>query len=357
MTNILNFDNNVDYTKVPVFFGSKGMSVQRYDKFKYPGFFELFKKQINAFWLPEEFDLSKDRLDYKNMSDNEKFIFTSNLKYQILLDSVQSRGIPHLTEDLSNPEVEAFCSAWSFFETIHSYSYTFIIKNVYAQPGEVFDNILNDNEIIKRASSVTKYYDDMINSYGDTELDKKKKLYLTLMSVNILEGIRFYVSFACSYAFAQNGKMEGNAKVISLINKDENLHLGFTQKILRDMATNKDEGFFDIVNELKPTVINMFKLAAEEELEWADYLFQNGSMLGLNADILKKYMMFLTNSRLKAIGLEPIFDRVNNPINWINAWTNSESVQAAPQETEIESYNKAAVNNDLTDSDFGDFNF
>ena len=357
MTNILNFDSSVDYTKIPVFFGSKGMSIQRYDKFKYPGFFELFKKQINAFWLPEEFDLSKDRLDYKNMSDNEKFIFTSNLKYQILLDSVQSRGIPHLTEDLSNPEVEAFCSAWSFFETIHSYSYTFIIKNVYAQPGEVFDNILNDDEIIKRASSVTKYYDDMINSFGETELDKKKKLYLTLMSVNILEGIRFYVSFACSYAFAQNGKMEGNAKVISLINKDENLHLGFTQKILRDMSINKEEGFFDIVNELKPKVYEMFKLAAEEEMEWADYLFQNGSMLGLNADILKKYMMFLTNSRLKAIGLDPIFEKVNNPINWINAWTNSESVQAAPQETEIESYNKAAVNNDLSDSDFGDFNF
>ena len=357
MANILNFDSQIDYTKIPVFFGSNGMSIQRYDKFKYPGYFELFKKQINSFWLPEEFDLSKDRLDYKNMSDNEKFIFTSNLKYQILLDSVQSRGIPYLTENLSNPEVEAFCSAWSFFETIHSYSYTFIIKNVYAQPGEVFDNILNDNEIIKRASSVTKYYDDMINSFGESELDRKRKLYLTLMSINILEGIRFYVSFACSYAFAQNGKMEGNAKVISLINKDENLHLGFTQKILRDMSINKEEGFFDIVNELKPKVYEMFKLAAEEEMQWADYLFQNGSMLGLNADILKKYMMFLTNSRLKAIGLDPIFERVNNPINWINAWTNSESVQAAPQETEIESYNKAAVNNDLTDSDFGDFEF
>jgi len=357
MANILNFNNEIDYTKVPVFFGSNGMSIQRYDKFKYPGFFELFKKQINSFWLPEEFDLSKDRLDYKEMSSNEKFIFTSNLKYQILLDSVQSRGIPHLTEHLSNPEVEAFCSSWSFFETIHSYSYTFIIKNVYSQPGEVFDNILNDDEIIKRASSVTKYYDDMINSYGESEEDLKKKLYLTLMSINILEGIRFYVSFACSYAFAQNGKMEGNAKVISLINKDENLHLGFTQKILRDLSTNPDEGFVEIAKELQPKVIEMFKLAAEEEMQWADYLFKDGSMLGLNADILKKYMMFLTNSRMKAISLDPIFEKTNNPINWINAWTNSESLQVAPQESEIETYNKGAVNNDLNDSDFGDFVF
>ncbi len=354
---ILNLDNSIDYTKIPVFFGSKGMSVQRYDRFRYPGFFELFKKQINSFWLPEEFDVSKDRLDYKNMTENEKFIFTSNLKYQILLDSVQSRGIPHLTEDLSNPEVEAFCSAWSFFETIHSYSYTFIIKNVYAQPGEVFDNILNDEEIIKRATSVTKYYDDMIDSLSDSENDRKKKLYLTLMSINILEGIRFYVSFACSYAFAQNGKMEGNAKIISLINKDENLHLGFTQKILRDLAANGEEGFVEIAEELKPVVIKMFKDAAEEEMLWADYLFKDGSMLGLNAEILKKYMMFLTNTRLKAIGFDPIFEKTNNPINWINTWTNSGDLQVAPQESEIESYNKGAVDNDLAGSDFSDFEF
>jgi ribonucleoside-diphosphate reductase beta chain len=357
MHKIINTDNTIDYTKIPVFFGNDGMSLQRYDKFKYPGFFELFKNQINSFWLPEEVDLSKDRLDYKSLTDNEKFIFTSNLKYQILLDSIQSRGIPNLTEDLSNLEVEAFCSAWAFFETIHSYAYTFIIKNVYHSPGEVFDNTLNDEEILKRASSVTKYYDDLINSFGETEYEKKKKLYLTLMSVNILEGIRFYVSFACSYAFAQNGKMEGNAKIISLINKDENLHLGFTQKMLRDLRNREDEGFQDIVRELESVVTKMFKDAAEEEMQWADYLFKDGSMLGLNADILKQYMMFLCNQRMKAIDLDPIFEKVNNPINWINAWTNSGGVQVAPQESEIESYNKAAVKSDLGETDFSDFEF
>jgi ribonucleoside-diphosphate reductase beta chain len=356
MKSLVNLKNEIDYTKEPVFFG-QGLNLERYDKFKYPGFFELFKQQINSFWLPEEFDVSKDRLDYKNLTDNEKFIFTSNLKYQILLDSVQSRGIPNLTEDLSNPEVEAFCSAWAFFETIHSYSYTYIIKNVYHSPGEVFDNILNDEEIIKRTSSVTKYYDDLINSHGDNLHDKKKKLYLTLMSINILEGIRFYVSFACSYAFAQNGKMEGNAKIISLINKDENLHLGFTQKLLKDLGKEKGEGFVEIAEELRPTVIKMFEDAAKEEMEWADYLFKNGSMLGLNATILKQYMMFLTNMRMKAIGLEPIFEKTTNPINWINAWTNSSAVQVAPQESEIESYNKAAVKSDLNETNFDEYEF
>lgn len=356
MKSLVNINNDIDFTKEPVFFGQP-LNLERYDKFRYPAYFEFFKKQMQSFWMPEEIDLSKDRLDYKNMTENEKFIFTSNLKYQILLDSVQSRGIPYLTENLSNPEVEAFCSVWAMFETLHSYSYTYIIKNVYATPGDVFDNILNDEEIVKRTVSVTSYYDDMINSIGDSEYEKKKKLYLTLMSINILEGIRFYVSFACSYAFAQNGKMEGNSKIISLINKDENLHLGFTQKLLNDLRTREDEGFLDVVKECEPIVIDMFKKSTDEEIQWANYLFKNGSMLGLNSEILQRYMKYLTNRRMSVLKLDPIYDRIKNPINWINSWTSSSSTQNAPQETEIDSYNIGTVKSDLTESKFDDFKF
>jgi ribonucleotide reductase beta subunit family protein with ferritin-like domain len=217
---IINLTNNVDFTKEPLFFG-QGLNIQRYDKFRYNNIFEFFKKQIGFFWRPEEVAIgSKERTDFASLTDHQRFIFTKNLGYQILLDSIQSRGIANLLEYCSNPEVEAFAKSWEFFETVHSYSYTYIIKNVYPNPSEIFDNILNDPEIIKRTSSVTKYYDDLIDSIPDDSLDtKKKKLYLTLMSINILEGVRFYVSFACSYAFAQNKKMEGNAKIISLINR------------------------------------------------------------------------------------------------------------------------------------------
>lgn len=356
MKTLVNLNNNIDFTKEPIFFG-ESLNIERYDKFKYPAYFEFFKKQLQSFWMPEEIDLSKDRLDYKNMTDNEKFIFTSNLKYQILLDSVQSRGIHHLSEHLSNPEIEAFISVWAMFETLHSYSYTYIIKNVYSNPSEVFDNILNDEEIVKRTVSVTKHYDEMINSMGDSEHEQKKQLYLTLMSINILEGIRFYVSFACSYAFAQNGKMEGNSKIISLINKDENLHLGFTQKLLNDLRTKDEEGFSQIVKECEPIVIKMFEDAAKEEVQWANYLFKNGSMLGLNSEILQLYMKYLTNKRMVALKLDPVFERIKNPINWINAWTNSSSIQNAPQETEIDSYNIGSVKSDLSESKFDDYSF
>lgn len=346
---------NIDFTKEPSFFGEK-LGLQRYDKFRHNNIFSLFKQQIGFFWRPEEINVSKDKGDYSSLLDHEKFIFTKNLGYQILLDSVQSRGISHLLEDCSNPEIEAFAKTWEFFETIHSYSYTYIIKNIYPNPSEMFDTILQDAEIIKRTTSVTKYYDALIDAIpGDTLHNRKKRLYLTLMSINILEGIRFYVSFACSYCFAENKKMEGNAKIIELINRDENLHMGFTSLLLKILADDSSEGFKDVAEECKDVVIQMFKDAAEEEIEWAQYLFKDGSMLGLNAEILTQYMKWLTNNRMRMIKLEPIFDKVQNPISWISKWTESKSVQVAPQETEISSYVSGNFKQDMGDEDFGGF--
>jgi ribonucleoside-diphosphate reductase beta chain len=317
----------------------------------------MFKQHISYFWRPEEVQLSKDRGDFQSLTEHEKFIFTKNLQYQILLDSIQSRGISNLLEDCSNQEVELFSKAWEFFETIHSYSYTWIIKNIYSDPSAVFDSILQDEEILKRATSVTKYYDSLINSIPDeSEYDRKKKLYLTLVSINILEGIRFYVSFACSYCFAQNKKMEGNAKIISYINRDENLHMGFTSFILKVLKDEWGEGFQKIVEDCHDIVIDMYKDAAEEEIEWARYLFKDGSMIGLNADILIQYMKWLTNNRMKIIGLEPIFEKVQNPISWINIWTgDSKGLQVAPQESEIESYVVGSFKQDVDEEDWSEF--
>jgi len=353
---IINLEN-VDTTKEPLFFG-KGLNLQRYDKQKYKKLYDLFLQHLSFYWRPEEVSLEKERADYEKLTEQQKFIFTKNLGYQILLDSVQSRGISHLLEDCSNPELEAFAKTWEFFETLHSYSYTYIIKNVYSNPSDVFDNILTDPEIIKRTTSVTKYYDNLINSLPeDTIENKKKKLYLTLVSINILEGIRFYVSFACSYCFAQNKSMEGNAKIISLINRDENLHLAFTQNILKYLNTEQSEGFMDIAKELQEVVKKMFKDAAEEEMEWARYLFKDGSMLGLNDEILIQYMKHLCNKRSKAVGVGNIFEETQNPINWIKNWTESKHVQVAPQETQIETYKVGSFKQDTSKADFSDFSF
>lgn len=360
MKSILNTNQDLDFTKSPLFFGNDGgLSIQRYDKFRYEKIFNMFKQHISYFWRPEEINLSKDRSDFQSLTEHEKFIFTKNLGYQILLDSVQSRGISNLLENCSNQEVELFAKTWEFFETIHSYSYTYIIKNIYSNPSEVFDSIMNDKEILKRASSVTYYYDQLINSIPDeSEYDKKKKLYLTIVSINILEGIRFYVSFACSYCFAQNKKMEGNAKIISLINRDENLHMGFSSFLLKTMRDEWGEGFQKIVQDCESIVIKMYEDAANEEMEWANYLFKDGSMIGLNAEILTQYMKWLTNNRMKIIGLPPIFDKIQNPISWINQWTGgSTQVQNSPQQTQIQSYISGSFKQDVDDESWDEFSF
>lgn len=330
--------NMVDQTKQPIFFGER-MGFQRYDNPKYKQIEKAYENQMVLFWRPNEIDLTKDRGDFKSLTEQEKFIFTKNLGYQILLDSIQSRGILTLLEDCSNLEFESFCETWAFFEQIHSRSYTHIIKNVYPNPSEIFDEISTDEEIIKRASSVTKYYDDLINNIGNETLhDKKKKLYLTLVSVQILEFVRFYVSFACSYYFAEQNKMIGNSSIIKLINRDENLHGGFTRFILKTLEENEDEGFQEVAEECKDIVYQMWKDAAEEEMEWAKYLFKDGDLIGLNADILSNYMKYLVNVRMKNLGMKQMFETTKNPITWINKYVDSSGVQVAPQETEITSY-------------------
>ena len=367
---------DVNTLKQPMFFGAP-LGVQRYDQFKYPVFDKLTQTQLGYFWRPEEVSLQKDRADFQSLRPEQKHIFTANLKYQILLDSVQGRGpsmafAPHC----SLPELEACMKVWEFMEMVHSRSYTYIIKNVYPDPTEVFNTIIHDEQILQRAQSVTKSYDDFIQAAQDyssgnqwqhqlegvpaakeTLYDLKRKLYLAVMNVNILEGIRFYVSFACSFAFGELKLMEGNAKIIGLIARDESQHLVITQNIINKWNQGDDPDMIKIAKEEEQTVYNMFQQCVEEEKLWADYLFKDGSMIGLNAKLLQKYVEWTANRRLKAIGFNPIFDAPlnNNPLPWTEHWLNSKSMQVAPQETEVESYVIGGLKQDVTKDTFVGF--
>ena len=368
--------NKVNTKKQPMFFGAP-LGVQRYDTYKYPTFDRLTQQQLGYFWRPEEVSLQKDRSDYAQLTDQQKHIFTSNLKYQIMLDSVQGRapGMAFLPY-CSLPELESCMEVWSFMEMIHSRSYTYIIKNVYSDPSEVFDQILDDDKILSRASSVTKSYDDFINyaqSWGQGNLwkqdskgspsavwtlkDLKRTLYRAVANVNILEGIRFYVSFACSFAFGELKLMEGSAKILSLISRDESQHLVLTQQILKNWSQGDDPDMLEVIEEEKETVIQMFKDAVDEEKAWADYLFQDGSMIGLNERLLGQYVEWIANRRMKAIGFEPIYDVPlrNNPLPWTEHWLNSKGQQNAPQETEVESYVVGGIKQDVKKDTFADF--
>ena len=366
--------SNHDATREPMFLG-RSVNVARYDKQKYPIFEKLIEKQLSFFWRPEEVDLSTDRKDFMALPEHEQHIFLSNLKYQTLLDSVQGRS-PNVAflPIVSIPELETWFETWAFSETIHSRSYTHIIRNIVTEPSKVFDTIVTNPEIVERAEAVTRLYDELIelvnvytihgegkhtidgNLVDATLYNIKTKLYLTLVSVNVLEAIRFYVSFACSFAFAERAVMEGNAKIIRLIARDEALHLTGTQHMINIMASGADDPDFNqIAIEQKEEVIKLFRDAAEQEKSWAEYLFSHGSMIGLNARILGDYVEYITNVRMKALGLEEIFENRANPLPWMNSWLVSDNVQVAPQESEISSYLVGQIDNEVGDEDFEGF--
>ena len=367
--------HNNDALKEPMFFGQP-VNVARYDQQKYEIFEKLIEKQLSFFWRPEEVDVSGDRIDFNMLPEHERHIFLSNLKYQTLLDSIQGRS-PNvaLLPLISIPELETWVETWAFSETIHSRSYTHIIRNIINNPAIVFDDIMLNEHILKRANDIAVYYDDLISSTNDYHRlgegvhqvngqtvvvslrELKKKLYLCLMSVNALEAVRFYVSFACSFAFAERELMEGNAKIIKLIARDEALHLTGTQYMLNILRSGEDDPeMAEIAQECEQACFDLFQAAAEQEKEWADYLFKDGSMIGLNKDILCQYVEYITNLRMSAVGLKSAYPEAkNNPLPWINAWLSSDNVQVAPQEVEISSYLVGQIDNDVDTAEFNDF--
>lgn len=378
------------------------VDVARYDKQKYPFLEKLTDQQLGFFWRPEEVNCIKDADDFKKLTPHEQHIFTSNLKRQILLDSVQGRAPTAAFSPIcSLPELETWILTWAFSESIHSRSYTHIIRNIYPDPSLIFDTMLDIKEIVDCAADISAQYDELIKliqlweipteldgnvdmehgvSYKDykrpgpevegfsrtyydncdrakrqMELALKTALYKCFMSVNIIEGVRFYVSFACSWAFAELKTMEGNAKIIKLICRDENLHLAGTQQILAKLPTD-DPDFVTIKEETKDACIEMFRQAAEQEKTWARYLFQGGSMIGLNEKLLCDYVEWITNKRMVAVGLPPLYKvgpgGASNPLPWTQNWISAASTQVAPQETEITSYVGGQVKLDVDKNTF-----
>jgi ribonucleoside-diphosphate reductase beta chain len=358
----------------PMFLGNS-VNVARYDQQRYMAFEKLIEKQLSFFWRPEEIDVSKDRADWQSLTESEKHIFISNLKYQTLLDSMAARSVNAVLLPLvSLPEVETWVETWAFSETIHSRSYTHILRNLFTDPSEVFDDIMVNPAILKRASSIAQYFDAVIittqllqsqgpgsyevdgNTIEVSERKLKERLFLAICSVNALEAIRFYVSFACSFSFAESELLEGNAKIIKLIARDEALHLTGTQHMLNNWMSGRDDPEMqEIATTLREEGKQIFMDVVDQEKEWADYLFKDGSMIGLNAAILKQYIEYISNQRLAAIGFDAPYDVKSNPLPWMNSYLVSDNVQVAPQETEISSYLVGQVDSSVSSDDFDDF--
>jgi ribonucleoside-diphosphate reductase beta chain len=360
---VFDYNSRSDHLKNTAFFGDS-VTIARYDTQKYPFLEKLTEKQLSFFWLPQEVDVTRDKDDFRRLSSYEQHIFTSNLKRQILLDSVQGRS-PSIAflPIVSLPELETWIQTWAANETIHSRSYTHIIRNIYPNPSKVFDEILDIQEIVDCAKDISKYYDELI-AYNNlqsvslrqpgSEYQHKKSLWLALMSVNVLEGIRFYVSFACSWAFAELKKMEGNAKIIKFICRDENVHLAGTQQLLKILPSD-DSDFEKIKEETKDQCVKLFVDAVDQEKKWANYLFKDGSMIGLNETLLCEYVEWITHKRMTALGLPCPYKAKSNPLPWTQKWISGNDVQVAPQEVELSSYLIGGLKQDVDSTTFRGF--
>lgn len=376
---------HVDIMTEPMFFGSD-LGIARYDIQRHQVFEELIEKQLSFFWRPEEISLATDRIQYLNMSDVEKSFFTENLRYQTLLDSIQGRAPARVFGPIvSDPTLDTWLQTWTFSETIHSRSYTHIMRNCFIDPASEFDQIIDNPAIMKRAESIGQYYDDVLvkireyedakesfsrssenefdlDAYSDsisyveeTKRNLMDSLYLCMHCVNALEAIRFYVSFACTFSFAERGLLEGNAKIMKFIARDEQLHLKGTQYIIRQWQTGADgDEWKQIAEELEDEATKIFLDVVEQEKEWVDHLFAMGAIPGLSPEILKTYVEYLADSRMRAAGLKSPFSVRRHPLPWMRKWLNSDEVQNAAQEVEI-MYLVSQVNTDLTDDDYNRF--
>lgn len=374
MSSVFDTTNRKDTTKSLAFFDPDGgVTLQRFENVKYRQFDKLTDKSLSFFWRPEEIDVTKDGIDFKNLTVNEKHIYFSNIRRQIILDSVQGRS-PNLAflPVVSLPELEAWITTWAFSETIHSRSYTHILRGVYANPSIVFDEIMEIKEIVDCAKDISRNYDNLIELSAwyrllgegnhlvngktvEVSLYKiKTALWLAIMSVNILEGIRFYVSFACSFAFAETKKMCGSASIIKLIARDENLHLASTQMLLK-LLPSDDPDYITISEETKDISRQLFKDAIQQEKDWARYLFADGSIIGLNEQLLSEYVDYIAYKRMVSVGLKPFTKAGSNPLPWTQKWLSGADVQVAPQETEITSYQVGETVQDVKADTFKGF--
>ena len=349
MKTVLNA-KSVDYKKQPLFLG-EDLNLQRYDRFKYPIFFELFKKQEEFFWWPHEIALGKDRGDYRELSKEERFVFDTNLRFQTLGDSMLSRSLHSLKEYVTNPELEICMNTWARFEGIHSYSYSYLLNNVHPDASAFFDSIMEDKEIVTRAELIKSNYDKILGD--DDKKDIKQKIFDCVLATNVMEGLVFYVSFACSFYFGYRGKMEGNAKIIKFIQRDESQHFAISQNILKILRDEDKEGFTSIVKKSEDKIYACYEQAAKNEIEWAQYLFSKGSLLGLNPTVLGDYSKWLCDNRLRSLGYKKIFNQKENPISgWLDSYLDSSKVQVAPQETEISAYKIGARDTNISEDSF-----
>lgn len=349
----------INFQHEPLFFGT-GKNSQRFDQVKYPTLEKLLDRMSAIDWAFDEIACTKDQADFNVLSDAMKHAYTRVLNKLIFLDSIQGRGLLQtIGSVVTDPMLELVLLEWQRFEGVkHSRSYTHILRSVYPDPSKIFDESFEIPELLKLADSISAPYEkcfELVTKYNLNEASKeevKEAILWMLIEINILEGVRFYSGFATIWSMHYSqGLMERTGKILQLICKDENLHLAITQNLLKILSSNKDEGFTEIYEKIKPKIREKYLEAAEQEFKWIDYLFIKGAFLGMTPDLAKSYLKYIVNRRLKSIGEDVIFDGFGqNPIPWVSNYISSDRVEGLPQEQELVSYVMSIMDNSISDN-------
>lgn len=335
----------IDFRDEPIFYGS-GKNSQRYDILKYPFYDKLNNQMMGFDWTHDEIAVSKDKDDFSRLPDNMIHVITSVLQKLIFLDSIQGRGLLQTFGSyITLPEFEACVTTWQHFEVNkHSRSYTHILRSLYNNPSQIFDESFTIAPLKKLANNISYYYDQ--------DMKDKENLLRLFIEINILEGIRFYSGFACIWSMHYTqGVMERTSKVLQLICRDENLHLALTQYTLNLLRKNDSEGFTKIYNKIKSNIPYIYQNACEQEFEWIDYLFSKGDFLGMSSIAAKEYIKYLCDKRLKAIKENAIYGVNKNPISWVNSYIDYDLLEQKPQESEIINYITNIVDFDIKEEE------
>lgn len=352
MKTVLNFNKRVNHAQ-PMFFGEP-LGILDLTDVKYPKFVDLFKEQRGQYWQPDEIPLVNDRKDYEQLTKEERFIFEKNLSFQTAGDSFLSRSIDEMKKHCSLNELSYCLNTWGFFEeSIHSDSYNWILENLRRDPHNFFEEMSQDKQLQERMNEIKGSFDRLLNN--DTG-DVKLNLFNSILHMQIMEGVIFYVSFACSFFFGYKGKMTGNADIIKLIKRDEASHVAITQNILKNWKERDDEGYTNIIRENEQKIYDAYGLAVENEKKWADYIFSEGGLLGLNTNTLGGYIEWIANNRLQSLGYKKIFDIKNNPIGgWLDSYLDASKTHDLPQEKPLTDYIKGSRDTTINLDKFSGF--
>lgn len=364
---VFNQDKDYDYKSQPMFFG-ESTSIARYEDPKHPFIEELTTKALSFYWRPEEVNLVNDKAQFDKLWERDKRTFTLNLLYQMLMDTIQGSAPSEILGQIaSDIGIDTWIQTWTFFETIHSRSYTHIIRNIYSNPTGIFDSVVIDDAIMARAVSICRYYDDLDEKFTLYKADKirgveteeqlyevKKAFYLCLHTINALEAIRFFVSFINTFNFFETMKvMEGNSKIMTFIARDENLHHQSTRYMIKRLQSGAEgPEWVKIAEDCHAQATEIFLEARAQEKDWCKYVYKDGAPQGLSVELMGSYIDYATVPRMEELGLDhsSIDAPKRNPFPWLTKFLKANTVQSAPQEVEISSYLIAQVDNDITEA-------